>query len=193
MSDIKKLLNRKRKDYSGNRYNLLVADSYKYSIKGKSFWNFNCDCGNTIIKRIDVVIKSIKSNCGCLYTYKNKTRIKDGGYRAACVKVYHHYLQSAKRRKYIFNLSLEDFIKISSSDCHYCGLVAKKTLISSKNNKVGFTYNGVDRKDNKKGYNLQNCLPCCEICNRAKMKTSYEDFISYLNRIKNHLNNKDVT
>lgn len=38
-------------------------------------------------------------------------------------------------------------------------------------------YNGVDRKDNAKGYVTGNCLPCCWPCNYAKgSRYTYEQF-----------------
>lgn len=77
---------------------------------------------------------------------------------------YEVYKQNAKERGYAFNLSLEQFTDITNQSCHYCG---------------GFNaYNGVDRKDNGIGYELNNCLPCCGTCNRMKSTINYDKFIS---------------
>jgi hypothetical protein len=75
---------------------------------------------------------------------------------------YQKYIYGAKSRKYLFNLTLEDFRKILSNPCHYCGTESKI---------------GIDRKDNKVGYQLDNCLPCCKDCNYFKRSMDYEEFI----------------
>jgi hypothetical protein len=31
-----------------------------------------------------------------------------------------------------------------------------------------YTYNGIDRVDNSKGYTPENTVPCCKICNKIK-------------------------
>lgn len=46
-------------------------------------------------------------------------------------------------------------------------------------------WNGIDRKNNDLGYVASNCVPCCVICNRGKNNMSYNDFVSYISRIKN--------
>jgi hypothetical protein len=46
-----------------------------------------------------------------------------------------------------------------------------------------YTHNGIDRRDNAKGYTIDNCLPCCENCNYIKRDIPYEDFMAWLDRI----------
>lgn len=48
--------------------------------------------------------------------------------------------------------------------------------------------NGIDRVDNSLGYVADNCVPCCEACNRAKLQMSSTDFINLANRIVTHQN-----
>lgn len=78
------------------------------------------------------------------------------------------YKNSAKRRGIIFPLTIEAFENIIKEPCHFCG-----THYS----------NGIDRKDNSQGYLLENCLPCCEYCNRAKYTRSYEDFLLWIEKL----------
>lgn len=94
----------------------------------------------------------------------------------------------------IWALSFEDFERLILGDCHYCGRTPQ-TIGSpylSKSGKVNgkvsekrarevlILHNGIDRKDNTKGYLLDNCVTCCETCNRGKRAMSYEDFQKYL-------------
>lgn len=47
----------------------------------------------------------------------------------------------------------------------------------------GYTYNGIDRVDNTKGYEETNVVPCCTVCNRAKMAHTQEEFFDRVRRI----------
>ncbi len=100
--------------------------------------------------------------------------------RALKNRIYDNYKKSAIRRGYIFNISIEDFDKLIDSDCFYCGALAKdssnKMKDSSSKNERFYTYNGVDRVDNTIGYNRENCVPCCPICNMAKRELSFDLF-----------------
>lgn len=62
-----------------------------------------------------------------------------------------------------------DFARILSQDCHYCG----RSTVSKVHT------NGIDRRDPKKPYALENCLPCCGECNMAKGKIEYDVFIRH--------------
>ncbi|HEC67150.1 MAG TPA: hypothetical protein ENI23_17875 [bacterium] len=42
---------------------------------------------------------------------------------------------------------------------------------------------GLDRVDNKKGYELENCVPCCKICNSMKMTMDKDEFLKHIKRI----------
>lgn len=55
---------------------------------------------------------------------------------------------------------------IACGKCHYCG------------GDLPRTGSGLDRKDNQKGYSLENCVPCCRPCNVAKNSTfSYAEML----------------
>lgn len=69
---------------------------------------------------------------------------------------YKSYIKSAKKRSYSFQLTLEDFKSIVVKSCHYCNYYKEKET------------NGIDRVNNDIGYNKDNCVPCCEICNKMK-------------------------
>ena len=71
-----------------------------------------------------------------------------------------------------------EFKILTKENCHYCGAepsaAGKRTTGNRTSN---YTYNGLDRKDNKKGYEKDNVVPCCGICNHAKHTMNYEDFL----------------
>jgi hypothetical protein len=45
--------------------------------------------------------------------------------------------------------------------CYYCGELSK----------------GIDRLDSTKGYEVENCVSCCEQCNYMKLDYTQEEFI----------------
>lgn len=129
-----------------------------------------CECGNEKDVRIEGVVNGQQFSCGC-----KRKRFHNSAIR----KNYNNYKNSAKDRGYYFNLTEKEFEEISSQNCHYCGSVPNREVIIGHDT---FVINGIDRKDNTKGYDVENSLPCCSICNRAKSTMTYDDFISYLRR-----------
>ena len=95
------------------------------------------------------------------------------------------YKKGARDRKFEFLLSREEFRILTSSNCYFCGVEPKQKTGRIKYTQTygEYLYNGIDRKDNAQGYTVENCLPCCKICNYAKHKISFEEFEAWLNRI----------
>jgi len=84
----------------------------------------------------------------------------------------YRYDSTRRGRNYEFKLTLEEFSKLINSNCTYCGKPNSR---------------GVDRVDNSKGYILDNCTPCCKICNEMKMTKSLEEFKMYIVKIYDNL------
>ena len=80
------------------------------------------------------------------------------------------YRWHARKRGRTWELDNEFCLTLMNEPCHYCGFVAK-------------FLNGIDRKDNARGYEIDNVLPCCGTCNYAKRCMSYENFQQYLERV----------
>lgn len=62
----------------------------------------------------------------------------------------------AKRRNYEWALTLAEFEQLISFPCIYCNGPLNPTSIA------------LDRKDNYKGYTVDNAAPCCSRCNMVK-------------------------
>lgn len=67
-----------------------------------------------------------------------------------------------------------EFVKVTS--CHYCGRNiewperAFRKMTVRKYQQSSRAYY-LDRKDNSKGYTLDNCVVCCTVCNAVKGAT----------------------
>lgn len=84
---------------------------------------------------------------------------------------YRSYVKDAPVRKIIFSLSYEEFISIVKNPCYYCDYIDKR----------GF--NGIDRYDSAKGYILENCNSCCQMCNYMKGTLNHNVFIHRIEHI----------
>jgi hypothetical protein len=87
------------------------------------------------------------------------------------------------------HLTREEWEALVLQPCFYCGDV--ETRISENSKRVGRTEDsvqmvGVDRRDNSKGYTVENCVACCATCNRFKWNRNADDFLAWAARIHAH-------
>lgn len=149
-----------------------------------------CICGKESKINSSAIGKSSRS-CGCMQKESVIAKIKDGGYTSIKNKIYDNYKRAASKRGYVFDLSKEEFNDITSKDCFYC--LAKPNMVykygrGEKGYRFAdaytdYKYNGVDRVDNSIGYVLENCVPCCKICNNSKSTLSVEEWQEWIIRV----------
>ncbi|MHA1737419.1 MAG: hypothetical protein ACTSWD_02465 [Candidatus Heimdallarchaeota archaeon] len=96
-----------------------------------------------------------------------------------------HYKCASKRRNYDFNLSEQQFKSLLFENCYYCGQSPSIKINYSIKNGVekDVYYNGIDRLNNDIGYNVDNCVTCCQICNKAKGILSESDFMQWIDKL----------
>jgi hypothetical protein len=86
-------------------------------------------------------------------------------------KVFRQYAYKAKKRNLSFSLTLEEFEKLTGAPCHYCN---------------EYPSMGIDRVDNRIGYNSRNVVPCCMECNFMKRAMLPHRFIYRALKIAKH-------
>lgn len=120
------------------------------------------------------------------YEQQNIDKIRDQRkrYRKYLKARYKKYELGAKERDFPFELSLEEFDEITKMPCEYCGGYSDE-LDGSK-------FNGIDRIDSSSGYVYENCVPCCEMCNRMKMAYDLHDFLEHIKTITNYIFGKET-
>lgn len=84
---------------------------------------------------------------------------------------YSNYKRNANMKNLDFSINYDEYCNIVTKECYYCGIIQER----------GF--NGIDRKDQTKGYILDNCSSCCKMCNYMKGSTSDEVFIKRVEHI----------
>ena len=115
-----------------------------------------------------------------------------GEYGMATKKnVYCDYKKSGKYRGYSFNIDFGKFVETSQQKCYYCG-DAPYTVEKSKYNNGDFIYNGVDRLNNNVGYEDNNIVPCCYLCNRMKWSMTEEYFLNQVIKIYKNVESDNI-
>ena len=160
-------------------------------------WIMQCVCGAE--KRF-WKLSSIKrvATCGC---GTDEIGLKKEQRRMLKSRL-HSYKSGAAKRGLDWALSLKDFRDLTQLNCVYCNSEPVQlnyfenapSLQRESPNRDWSLYtilfNGVDRVDSALGYTVDNCVPCCKYCNRAKSDMTFEEFKEHIERIYRwlHLN-----
>ena len=92
-------------------------------------------------------------------------------------QIFKRYQRQAKTRGLTFRISLEEFERLISQPCSYCGIYGQDGFV------------GLDRVDNRIGYFLNpvpNVVPACPECNFAKRVMVKDRFIAMCVRVAEH-------
>jgi hypothetical protein len=92
--------------------------------------------------------------------------------------LYCSYTAKAEEKHLNFDISEAFFLELTKQDCYYCGIPPFR-VVKSHTGKSDYVYTGVDRIDSSKGYEYGNVVPCCFECNRAKLKSSIDEFLTW--------------
>lgn len=158
----------------GKRYGkLVVLAEAGRSRWGEVVWHCLCDCGQFHIVDGRHLRKGATKSCGC------SRRLPLG--IAAKNTLLKKYKQGAESRGLVWELTDEEFYGLTQQRCHYCGMPPVKLVYG--NHYGNYPHNGVDRKDNSRGYIGENVVPCCTTCNFRKLNVSYAKFVAWLDRV----------
>lgn len=180
------------KDETNKKYGKLTVLSRVANDKyGNARWKCKCECGKYHTTNSAPLRNGACISCGCA----KKEYINRRSGEAPLKNNYSRYKHGAIERKLEFKISLEQFKIIITQNCHYCGIIPNnkkyayhRTRYSKgKESDEYIIAHGIDRKDNNKGYTIENCLPCCKMCNGMKSKLSYNDFIEQIKKINGNL------
>jgi len=128
----------------------------------------NCQCGNL----------KTKGSTQCMECYSRRLSGGESAFNA----VWNDYVQQSRRRRLEWLLTKDDARKLFGGSCFYCG--ASPSVVKTIPNGQGFfVFNGLDRKDNTRGYDRDNCVSCCTVCNFMKRAMSVDDFLNHIHRI----------
>lgn len=181
--DREQALEIKRKKYridrTGEKYGKLTIVGYGGLNKhGSNVWKCICECGNETSVPFHLLKAGHTKTCGCSHIYRKE--LKEVCFNA----LFRQYKNNAKSRDIAFNLTKQQFRKLTKGKCHYCGCRPRSKIHThNKHNNDYYIYNGIDRIDNMGDYVPSNVVPCCKQCNYAKGEFSQTEFLSWINRI----------
>lgn len=172
------------RNLTGQKFSSLTALKFLGYRKKRALWTFQCDCGR--VKEIVAasVLSGTTKACGCLNGKNNRSRLAGSTPReshSAKKALMGRYKRGAKDRSIEWNLAEDDFYRIVDEPCHYCGDTRQSRYSVGK--KYYCRYTGIDRKNSADSYSVENCLPCCKKCNRAKSDLDYEVFKEWVKKV----------
>jgi hypothetical protein len=140
-----------------------------------------------------------KRSCGCVNNKrfgaltKGKPAYNRKTYgESASNGLYCSYINRARKGFIEFNLTKEQFFKLTQENCYFCGVIPSNSYPTSKTQYGPYKHNGIDRINNSLGYILENCVACCKWCNFAKNIRSEEDYLKWIKRSYEHLQAKNL-
>lgn len=176
-------------DETGNQYSrLMVVRRAKNARWGGVRWLCRCECGNETIVSGKCLRSGHTRSCGCLQreiaaAKCRATALPKG--EASLNSTINGMRQGARRRGYAWNLTREQVYLLTQRNCFYCG--AKPNQIKRRPKCNGeYVYSGLDRMDNDRGYIIDNVVPCCGDCNRAKRIMTIGEFQAWICRVYAH-------
>jgi hypothetical protein len=149
-----------------------------------------CKCGAEKFVGAGALVAGATRSCGATEcTTRATTQRQRYGYTTpgnqARNFIYHNYRSTARKRGRTFDITKEDFHDLTSQECHYCGQPLSNRT-KDRNGDGFFVYNGLDRVDSSRGYTLDNVVPACIVCNKAKTDMSCDDFLAWVRRVAAH-------
>jgi len=190
-----------KKTFTGVRFNkLTVICENGRSKEGHILWLCYCDCGNQVTAKSARIKRGRTTSCGCARFEGAKKRLSKNPRERTAKKVWG---RKGRNNYSDGDLTFEKWIGLTQLPCHYCGKCSQESNVYNayKRNDIKktsldnimdgeFRYNGLDRIDSSLPHNINNVVPCCKICNSAKMATSYDDFLEWIKLVYNHISNK---
>jgi hypothetical protein len=176
-------------DICGKKFKRLIPIS-SFRKDGRIFYNCRCDCGEKLIVARGNLLSHNTLSCGCLKKERIiRSSTKPPGVAAFNALYGKYRISWAKRRGLNFELSKDEFRKLTQGNCFYCGAKPKRDFSKANGKRFyngSYLYNGIDRINNKKGYTMDNCVTCCYECNKMKGTFGIEFFLNRIGEIYNY-------
>lgn len=158
---------------------------------GQAMWLCRCVCGTERPVIGAVLRRGSSLSCGCLQKEKASETGKQNllpNNQASKNLMLADYQRRSKERGRYWGLSRDQFEELIQSSCFYCG--AQPDEFTPRFMALGRKYqgfNGIDRLDSNRGYETDNVVPCCSVCNYMKGAMPVQDFLSHIARIKGEI------
>lgn len=142
-------------------------------------WLCRCECENEVTVMRSSLSDGNTRSCGCGRSGPQRGLAYG---EAAFLAVLRGYQAGAENRGLSWNLSNDEFRRLTQMDCHYCG-TAPFAVRKGHPTSGDFTWNGLDRVDSAQGYFPANVVPACWPCNYSKRDRPYGEFMDWIFRL----------
>lgn len=164
----------------GNRYGKLVVEYEDGRADGVALWHCRCDCGQYTTTRAPSLRNGSTRSCGCINVARLRARQIPRRIRAMNI-AFNTMKQNARGRDLQWQLPDDVVEHLCAQDCHYCG--SPPSNFGRTDLQGVYRYNGLDRVDSARGYSVDNVVPCCIVCNRAKSDLPLAEFLEWVCRL----------
>ena len=148
----------------------------------RRYFKAKCDCGTELEVKAASIFSGNTSSCGCYGRERRlEARLIPDRTLVALRHLYSERKSGAAKRGHSWSLTFEQFKDMVLSPCYYTGRKPSQVWKSSGGSFC--IVNGIDRKDNTKGYEIDNCVPCCKDVNYAKRTLSEQDFLNLIQEV----------
>jgi hypothetical protein len=186
------------KDLTGLRFGKRVVLRFieiRINGSGEKYgvWLTRCDCGKEKEASTGTVRNGFSCGCYCREVSGKSRRLPND--TAALNLNISKYRGSAAKRNVVWALNDDTVRELMFMNCRYCGVEPKQSIRHGNWSayRKPVLYNGIDRVDNTRGYESDNVVPCCKVCNRAKDVMSAEEFITWAQRVADHTRKRNAT
>lgn len=150
-----------------------------------AWWRCVCDCGRSHVVTATSMKCGATRSCGCL----RMEQLKQRGSLIPVRRYLNTYVRAALGRGLAWELSVEQFEALIKRPCTYCGEPPSKPIKARAHVEL---FNGIDRRDNSRGYTPDNVGACCEQCNKAKRRMSAKEFLAWVTKVYNFNRTNDL-
>lgn len=170
----------------GDTFNHMTVINFSHHDKRwRRHYLCRCRCGTTKTVLGTLLRSGNTKSCGCWAKEAARLRALPHGH-ASRNQVIAGYRHKAGKLNLAFSLTVEQFSRLVSGPCFYCG-IEPSNLHKSGHGTGDFTYNGLDRIDTRKGYIISNVVASCRRCNLSKSNRQQGEFIAWIRRAYLHL------
>jgi hypothetical protein len=165
---------------TGQRCGRLVVSELSSNKRPPTRWWCNCDCGARVLVSQGDLRSGHTQSCGCLRRDRTSAASRIRPYES----LYNILVDRCKRRN-LACMTYEEFLTFVGIDtCTYCG----ENVIHWKEFGACSCPMNLDRWDNTRGYEKDNCVVCCGACNSLKSDLSIEDFLAKISKVYHRRN-----
>lgn len=175
----------------GKRFGKLLVIEHLGTKNQHTYWRCVCDCGKETNTRNQNLLSGKSKSCGCGDIQRKRdlaNRLKESNKKdpktVAQRQVFLYYKKGAISRNLEWSLSEDTVIELINSRCYYCNSIPNNVVkVYRSDGNIEIKLGGIDRVDNSKGYTKENVVPCCKICNTAKMQMTLPEFKNWIKSI----------